>query len=170
MINNHIFDPIEIFDQNHGEIDYDNLCPICYDQIEGNSGYTLEECNHKFHTQCIVRWLRSEHSNCPMCNGVVNQNQRIYNRMDNQNKLKLILNYSRRKTASKKVVNIVNNYKKKNKEYLKVKKEFADFKRIHKNIIKQKRQFGIKIWRLRRTVDRIKRDIRAIPIQPLIIR
>ena len=76
MINNPIFEPVEIFDQNHGEIDYDNLCPICYDQIEVNTSYTLE-CNHKFHTDCIVRWLRSEHSNCPMCNGVVDQNHKL---------------------------------------------------------------------------------------------
>jgi len=105
-----------------------------------------------------------------MCNGVVNQNQGIYYRMDNQTKLKLILNYSRRKSASKKVVNIVNNYKKKNKEFLKAKKEFTEFKRIHKNIIKQKRQFATKIWRLRRAVEKMKRDIKSIPIQPLIIR
>jgi hypothetical protein len=169
MINNHIFEPIEIFDQNHGEIDYDNLCPICYDQIEVNTSYTLE-CNHKFHTDCIVKWLRSEHSNCPMCNGVVNENERIYYRMDNQTKLKLILNYSRRKTASKKVVNIVNKYKKKNKEFLKAKKEFTEFKRTYKNIIKQKREFATKIWRLRRAVEKMKRDIKSIPIQPVIIK
>ena len=163
--------PIQIFNQNiPQEIDYDNLCPICYDQIEQNTSYTLEECNHKFHTYCIIKWLRSEHSNCPMCNGISSQNQRMYYRTDRDNKIKLILNYSKRKTACKKVINLVNRYRKKNKEFINVKKEYLIFKKNHKDIFKKKTQFTSKIWKLRKSTEKLKRDLYNIPIQPIIIK
>ena len=166
-----IIQPIEIFDQNNlQQIDYDNLFPICYDQIQENNSYKLEECNHKFHTDCIIKWLRTDHSNCPMCNGIANQNQRIYYRTDRSYRFKLILNYSRRKNASKKVVNIVNKYKKINKKYIQAKKEFSLFNRIHKNIFKEKSKYQTKIWRLRRSVEKLKRDICVIPVHPIIIK
>lgn len=164
------FEPIQIFDQNNVEtIDYDNLCPICYDQIKENNSYTLQECNHKFHTNCIITWLRSDHSNCPMCNGLPNEGGRFYYRNEKY-KLRLILNYSRRKTASNKVIKIVNRYRKKNQEYLHVKKQLNIFKKSHKKIFKEKANITTKMWRLRRDVDKLKREITNIPIQPIIIR
>ena len=29
--------------------------------------YNLE-CNHKFHTDCIIKWFRLNNDNCPLCN------------------------------------------------------------------------------------------------------
>lgn len=43
-----------------------DLCAICLSTIDA-SHYTLE-CNHKFHTKCIVEWFRKSKGNCPLCN------------------------------------------------------------------------------------------------------
>lgn len=47
-------------------------CSICYDDLPGPTGesqaYTLN-CDHSFHTRCIVNWFRSSRNatQCPIC-------------------------------------------------------------------------------------------------------
>ena len=41
-------------------------CSICLDPIQGEDTVVTLECDHTFHSQCIVRWL-GEHSTCPLC-------------------------------------------------------------------------------------------------------
>ena len=41
-------------------------CPICYEPIEGDKNCTVTECNHKFHTSCLVTSL-SKDWRCPVC-------------------------------------------------------------------------------------------------------
>ena len=157
---------IAVFDQI--PIDYDNLCPICYDQMEENNRYKIEECKHEFHTNCIITWLRSEHSTCPICNGV--PDNKIRSRRSETDRFKLILNYSRRKNVCKKVLHIVNKYKIYNKKYINIRKEFTLFKKLHKNIFKQRHSLNRKVWSSKSKADRLKRYISNIPIQPLIIK
>ena len=51
-----------------------NLCAICLSNIEDNDeSYTLN-CNHSFHTKCIIEWFRiSSKGNCPCCMDSGNQ-------------------------------------------------------------------------------------------------
>jgi hypothetical protein len=44
----------------------DDLCVICLSQL-GEDDYSLD-CNHKYHTKCIVEWFRKGNANCPLCN------------------------------------------------------------------------------------------------------
>jgi len=44
----------------------DDLCVICLSQL-GEGDYTLD-CNHKYHTKCIVEWFRKGNAACPLCN------------------------------------------------------------------------------------------------------
>ena len=46
--------------------DSQEICAICLSDINGKDKYTLE-CNHTFHTDCIVKWFRSSNGNCPCC-------------------------------------------------------------------------------------------------------
>ena len=46
--------------------DNGELCVICLSQL-GEDDYSLD-CNHKYHTKCIVEWFRKGNSNCPLCN------------------------------------------------------------------------------------------------------
>ena len=45
--------------------DCDN-CAICREKLENNI-YTVPECNHKFHTNCIMTWFRTGYNRCPLC-------------------------------------------------------------------------------------------------------
>lgn len=44
-------------------------CPICLEENEDNC-YTLEPCNHRFHTRCIINSLRLNGPQCPYCRGI----------------------------------------------------------------------------------------------------
>ena len=45
-----------------------DVCAICLCDIDDNSvNYSLE-CNHTFHTKCIMKWFRkSGNGACPCC-------------------------------------------------------------------------------------------------------
>ena len=30
--------------------------------------YQIPECNHKFHSECVITWFRMGKSKCPYCN------------------------------------------------------------------------------------------------------
>jgi hypothetical protein len=47
----------------------DDLCLICScDYVENPNITRINNCGHKFHTQCLERWL-SNHRTCPICRG-----------------------------------------------------------------------------------------------------
>ena len=44
------------------------LCSICLDNLNPGEQYTLSECGHSFHSNCLITWLRSTNTNsCPLC-------------------------------------------------------------------------------------------------------
>ena len=42
-------------------------CVICH-ETNGEQVYCIPECNHKYHTNCIMTWFRAGHNTCPLCN------------------------------------------------------------------------------------------------------
>ena len=42
-------------------------CVICMDDENKDTFYTIPECNHNFHTNCIMSWFRSGKKTCPCC-------------------------------------------------------------------------------------------------------
>jgi hypothetical protein len=51
-------------------------CMICKDELVCGQCYTLPECNHTYHTHCLISWFRNGDSRCPYCGnkGVNNTN------------------------------------------------------------------------------------------------
>ena len=45
-------------------------CMICLDTIDDNQDVYSLQCNHKYHTKCIVDWFRSGAKSCPCCNDI----------------------------------------------------------------------------------------------------
>lgn len=45
--------------------DYIDCC-ICLDKFDENHKSIVLECNHRFHKECILNWLKKE-LNCPLC-------------------------------------------------------------------------------------------------------
>ncbi|KAI4385755.1 hypothetical protein MLD38_003748 [Melastoma candidum] len=44
-------------------------CSICLEDVHGDRGSNVTElpCLHEFHTECIIRWLCSANTTCPLC-------------------------------------------------------------------------------------------------------
>lgn len=42
-------------------------CMICREELQCSQCYTLPECNHTYHTNCLVTWFRNGDSRCPYC-------------------------------------------------------------------------------------------------------
>ena len=59
------------------ETDYDNLCHICYENIETNQKIATLSCGHKFHYKCILLVFKSAlqksvvaSKQCPYCRSI----------------------------------------------------------------------------------------------------
>lgn len=45
----------------------DMKCPICLeDYVDGDQLMVLPNCKHKYHSKCIIQWLRLR-GDCPIC-------------------------------------------------------------------------------------------------------
>lgn len=58
------------------------MCSICQEDLTGTLNILTTKCNHKFHTDCYVKYINSSRKNCcPMCrqnifDGVIETNNR----------------------------------------------------------------------------------------------
>ena len=48
--------------------DSDEKCMICLENLSNEQQYSLPECSHTFHQNCIMQWFRSGSHKCPLCN------------------------------------------------------------------------------------------------------
>lgn len=78
-------------------------CSICLEVMEENKNNIteLEECKHKFHSNCIVKWFRSQHPTCPECRGMPNTGLSTKDAMRRFQELKKVM---RRKNPPKELV------------------------------------------------------------------
>jgi len=158
-------DPIPLFENNRqsNSVD-DNLCSICLEvmNININNIYTIPECNHIFHTNCIIEWFRSSHDTCPLCrsNRIINPSYYCH-----KNLFKIILDYSKRKNAPKKLVKIVDKYRKNKIKFDNSNKEFREFKKKNKELFRSFNIVKNKKFKFERNVRILKREILSIPIQ-----
>ena len=92
-------------------------CAICLECIESESvnnckkEYSLPECNHAFHTECIIHWFRQGNSSeCPCCKNPGEEPQHNYSNRDSD--LSHVFRLSKGKDAPVELVKAVNKYKK----------------------------------------------------------
>jgi hypothetical protein len=75
-------------------------CVICMEEIQENL-FKLPECQHGFHSNCIIHWFRQGNSSCPLCNnigsGMTSYSQNRWHRSMRGHEI-----YSHYKRASKK--------------------------------------------------------------------
>lgn len=46
--------------------DDDKRCPICWEDFEAREEVLLTPCNHMFHEDCIMPWVKTQ-AHCPVC-------------------------------------------------------------------------------------------------------
>ena len=52
---------------------FNENCPICLDEIMINSEIIILECNHGFHVQCLMKWIKYDilnNTHFPICNKI----------------------------------------------------------------------------------------------------
>ena len=144
-------------------------CAICQDHLKDNK-YTIPECKHSFHNNCIITWFRSGQNRCPLCqdhginklSDINNYTCGRYLAMENYKDIKA--RYKSRhipKKIKKKLDDVV----KMEKKLKNLKLEFKLFKKQLNNeltvneIIKKKNKYNNKIWNLENRIIKKKQLI-----------
>ena len=55
-----------INEQKLKEFGFENSCPVCKDEFVINEECLLMPCEHHFHKNCLIPWLK-ERNSCPVC-------------------------------------------------------------------------------------------------------
>lgn len=53
--------------------DQEPICPICHETMQLGSTINKIQCGHKFHKECITRWLQNR-TTCPNCRYTIEEN------------------------------------------------------------------------------------------------
>lgn len=189
MSNLHALNPMNVLLSEDSEAP---ICVICQDVLNKHQTYKLPECNHEFHTHCIVTWFRhhglsdiQEDGRCPCCgnNGINNlSNKRHPPRRwcrgteGEKYKFNFIMREAKKPDAPKELKKLLEKYNKKKNEFDLCIQKKNDLTQSLKNELvnysKTKSAIGkarTNIWNARRTFYELKRVITHFPIIPLII-
>lgn len=149
-----------------------DICSICHENLNNNEQiYILPECSHRFHTNCIMHWFRTDHNRCPLCNDEgINFNENDYDYIELRTfdyYYRMASNHCRRKDANKiilkenKKLRTLQNKEKTQKQLLKdFKNEKCDPEKTNQQVfsalIKLRRNCG---WKLKNKIHTKKRSI-----------
>ena len=137
-------------------------CSICLDNINSLPTYKLPECNHNFHSNCLIGWLRINNG-CPICRGTDNMNSLNYR--SNGTIFRHILSFCKsKKNKSLKLKRVYKKYLRLKENYHTKNKECIDFEKLNKKILTERRktiQAKYTAWRIFRTIER---EISSLPI------
>lgn len=79
----------------------EDICAICHEDFSGDL-YTLPECSHIFHTNCIMTWFRMNHNTCPLCNNCGVNKLKDIGSVDYGIRNAAFMNYKRARAFSRK--------------------------------------------------------------------
>ena len=164
-------------------------CMICKENLNSYDCYTLPECNHKFHTHCLISWFRNGDSRCPYCGnkGINHKNDSNYsiNYCENQKenfiykdikKFDFLKKNKDNKLAIKlredfeKINDSENNLKNINNDLNKFKKSLKTQETNYEESRNKLKKFRIDKWSLTRKIYQMKFNIvNNMYIIPLII-
>ena len=127
----------------------DDTCPICFEEINQDNSHILE-CNHKFHTNCIVKWFRNSHKNCPLCNDIsLDTNMPWGVKLQTVAEIK---KFGRRKICPENIKKQLDKIKKLQDEQKDCRKKFFDFRNDNKDIIKKYNNLRSKTYTFNRRI------------------
>ena len=153
------------------------MCPICHENNDLPK-FTLPECQHEFHCECIMHWFRAGNTRCPMCNNrghVQDMNEDYYPsyRYSFRSKSNFLRKYANRKDGDpllKQYVSKIRNYELKLKELNAEIREHRDnFVGNYKECLKINGSYSAKKRRINQSINKIKREMCEYPIKELII-
>lgn len=173
------------------ENDNQEICCICQDIVDnGQQVYELPECNHIFHTNCIITWFRNQNTGCPLCAnpGINNKNEKLSRRhygyfggwvsaqrMMETTRYKRVVKIITKNDCPKDLKKLYINLMKNIDEFKIIKKNYQKFKTTTKNelaygaAIKQTEQQLRKVRSMGLKISKQVQEVIEYPIVPLII-
>lgn len=111
------------------------LCPICLSTMDEPDKIYKLDCNHKFHTDCIIEWFRKSKGNCPCCmdNPYLDKNVKqgfyygSWNHMYINERCSTLRKQTRKKNCHPKIKKKFENLRIKEKELKEIKKERSEY-------------------------------------------
>ena len=182
-MSDNVIDPLNTNGTLQFNIFGEEKCVICQEEIAYTNEplHILPECNHCFHTNCIISWFRTGHTNCPCCGDKGANNKKDKRRYRNlfdfrtSGQLKFLRQYSKRKDAPK---NLIKDFKKLDelKDLIDIQKKKInpkytenDMKVSYKEWKDFERKERKKYWDLQNKERVLTCKITAYPIIPIII-
>ena len=148
----------------------ENICSICYEELnnEDNNIHTLE-CNHCYHSSCIIKWFRNGNNNCPLCNdSTIDTNMSDYTKIET---IKEIKKLGRRKSCPDNIKETLELIKKYKEEEVNATKIYREFKKTNKSIYNMERKLQRNKWKNRRKIIRLEHKLLSlITIRPIYIK
>ena len=136
-------------------INPEDECMICKESLNDYPCYCLPECNHKYHTHCLISWFRNGDSRCPYCgnNGINNKPENKISRRRRRSRCRNILTDNEKQFILdlKKFVNLKKN--KDNPQAIKILKQLDDIKKLE-----------IKFNDLKKNYQEYKKNLKTEPV------
>jgi hypothetical protein len=124
-------------------INPDDECMICKESLNDYPCYCLPECNHKYHTHCLISWFRNGDSRCPYCGnkGINNKPENKISTHRRRVRPRAILtnNDNQYILDLKKFINLKKN--KDNPQAIKILKQLDDIKKLEIKFNNLKKEF-----------------------------
>ena len=143
------------------QLDCDEKCPICLDKLDDgrtNGIYTIAECNHKFHSDCLIEWWKNGIMSCPLCrneyNGVCNL----------KSKVSIFRKMGLRKGCPPLLKNLSKKLREAELEYKKSRGEYKKFKCNNKDILDEYIRLNKNIYLKHKNVISCEKELVSIPI------
>ena len=133
-------------------------CCICSETNEEEQWHVLE-CNHGFHTTCIMQWFRQGNTDtCPMCRdgGDTDGGFRL---MDLHARASTLRQRARRKNAPKDLVRLVKKLQKQEQKEREASKEYREYRKTNHVLFKLSNGLRRKKWRTWRRTRALKRQL-----------
>jgi hypothetical protein len=170
------------------------MCVICQENLGNTQTYTLPECKHVFHTNCIVTWFRHRPSSncefhpdgaCPCCSNrginYISKAPRYWNRSAtscefNKSRLKLMREEEKKPTCPKELKRLFNRLRQEKVDLVNLKSEYQDYKQQIKetnvNFLEAKNKmsnYRNSQWKKQRIITSLTDTIIYFPIINIII-
>jgi len=186
-----------VSDVHNHEANNPDSCPICVepfnerhvtcdDQDDGPAAqtnqYIIPECNHKFHTSCLMQWFRRERR-CPLCRDsgitenteVIDRRFRGYNYWKRSGSMILIRKVCKRADAPKELVKLLKKRDSFDQKYQEVKKEITKLTKLRKPVYYKTHQSAIKrlrnkSWDYSKKIRDLEAQMSCYKITEIIIR
>lgn len=114
----------------------EETCSICTETIDDfNSLHFTLECNHKFHTECIIQWFRRGNDTCPCCRNQGNIN--ALGHSDSFARASYLRKEASKKRCPPELKKLVDKVRLSESKTRESRKKLTDFRKTHREIFNE---------------------------------